>query len=455
MNRVDVELLGGTTAQVQDTYDEGMGIMLAPFESQWPPFLARQWKARGLRSALVWRGDARGTEAESLMPCIDATSFEKRSERLIRHGVNRYMKWVEPVSARIWANRYHKITGRTIADQRKKAGVYEWQFLNPYFLAHSFARTVRSLKPRFVLGHRVTLTGRAVSLCHGIPKILYPHGADIYYEAESSPFLFSMVKKSLRAADFIMVGTEDAQQHLMNRYGVKEGVVHVITGVVDLDEFRKSNDEERRRICNKWDIDPDTIIMTNARRFHPEWECWTALDTFLEVGRERPDVSFVLAGGSHAKPFYPEAKKKVADAGMNDRFSFLPAEDIPIEEFAEVLSVSDIALSLRGRGDLRAMTVLQSAACGCQLIVADLPDHRTMRERGFCARIVNQKDVKDVYQAIMDILATPQEARAECVASNKEYLQTHHSGKIMDDMVDNIEEMCIRYQGDGVVAQEA
>ena len=433
-------------SQLAGKYEEGMGAMIAPFESRWPPFLARQLQARGVHSALVWRGDPTGTEALNVMPCLDATEHEKRMERFIRHGINRYMGWIEPAGARFWAKRYSRVTGRTIADQKKKPGVYEWQFLKPYLISPFIARKVRSLNPRFVLGHRVTLTGRAVSLCHGIPKILYPHGADIYYEAESSPFLFSIVKQALLAADLIMVGTEDAQKHLVNRYGVDEKVIQVITGVVDLDEFKPASDQDRKRICQKWDIDPSNTILTNMRRFHPEWGCWVAMDVFLEIAKEQQNVSFILAGGKHANTFYPEAKRKVEEAGLANRFCFLPATEIPIGEFAEVLSITDIGLSLRGRGDLRAMTVLQSAACGVQLILADLPDHRTMKERGYCARLVDPKSVKDVYAAIKEKQAQPFDVRQACIAANEEYLKSYHSGQNIDLLTEKIDEMCNSYR---------
>ena len=422
------------------------GVMLAPFGSVWPVFLAELLYDQGVRCVQVWRGSVDAFEANEKMPLFDATPFESRLEGIFRRRCVRHLGWFESMTARLNARQYEKRTGRSLKDQQNKlSSGAEWEFLDRYFRAKPLARAVMSLKPRFVFGHRVTLTGRAVSLCEGIPKILMPHGADIFYEPESSPLLFNMVKKAMQQTDLIIPGSEDATAHIINRYEVSPERVKTLTWGIDLEEYHRAGTAMRAEICADWGIDPNKTLISNIRRFHPEWGCWVALDAFIRVASQRDDVHFICVGGGHGKEYYPEAKRRVKEANLTDRFLFLPPEEIPLSEFVNMLTVTDIFVSLRRRGDMRSLSLLQAAAAGGVPIVADLPDHRIIQERGFSALLVDPENSTDVFEAIQSVLNHP-EKRELMAKQNEQYLDTHENQKRqIGKMVKMIDQICNSY----------
>ena len=262
--------------------------------------------------------------------------------------------------------------------------------------------------------------------------------------AESSPYHFALTRFSLRHVDLIVPTSITAARHICKRFGVAEEKVQPVSWGVDRKAFRRATDDERRAICARWRIDPAATILLNPRRFRPDWGGFVALEAFMQIAGEEPSTHFITFGGHGTEAFTKEARQRVAEKGLSDRFTVLEG-DASMDVCAELMSVSDIFVSLLGRGDMRSISVLQAAAAGGAPVVSDLPEYREMERLGFAGVFVQPDSVDDVVRALRVYLHDPAKTR-ETVAANHSYLAEHEDYETqMDKLLGLIDGVCARY----------
>jgi glycosyltransferase involved in cell wall biosynthesis len=319
----------------------------------------------------------------------------------------------------------------------------------PYFAGWVTAawptlRAAKAQRPRFVFGQEVTTYGLPTALCRGVPRIIFPWGGDVFTYAESSPFHFALTKFSLHAVDLIVPGSTTAAGHICKRFGVSPEKVRVIPWGVDLQLFKRADAEQRRTICSRWNIDPGATTILNSRRFRPDWGAFVALEAFIQMASENSSTHFIMLGGKDTEDFTRQARAQLEEKALASRFTILEG-DASLATCAELMSISDVYLSLLGRGDMRSSSVLQAAAAGGAPIISDLPDYREMEQLGFVASFVQPDNVEEVVRAIRLYLQTPAKIR-DTVAANDRYLAEHEDYSTqMDKLLSLITGVCARY----------
>lgn len=417
----------------------GPAVMLGDSTSFFPAQLASCWRLKGMDVVVVTHRLDAASALQDGTRVIKSRDYETRMTR----GVTGRM--ISPVLTRAerlvprFKERFTRITGVS-------ADTELWL---PYFAEYVTAawptvRAVRAQRPRFVFGHEVTSYGLPTALCRGVPRIIFPWGGDVFTYAESSPFHFALTAFCLRTVDLIVPSSTTAARHVSERFKVSPEKVKAVSWGVDRKKFKRAEGDERLRVCAKWKIHPEATIVLNPRRFRPDWGAFVSLDAFMKIATEYPHTHFVLFGGLGTKTFTDEAHVKIAERGLSSRFTMLEGE-ASLDVCAELMSVSDIFVSLLGRGDMRSASVLQAAAAGAAPIIADNPEYREMERTGFRALFVAPGSVEEVVEAIRSYLDDPLKARA-VVAENDDYLARHEDyGRQMDHMLGMIEDVCARY----------
>ncbi len=422
------------------SYDaNGPAVMLGESTSLFPAQLAAHWRSKGIDVVLVTHNrDAAPTLAGGTR-VVRSSDFETRSTRGVTRGV------LSPVLYRLertvprFKRRFERITGVS-------ADTELWL---PYFADYVTAawptvRAAQAQRPRFVFGHEVTTYGLPTALCRGVPRILLPWGGDVFTYAESSPYQFALTKFSLRTVDLVVPSSTTAARHISKRFGVPEERVQPLSWGVDRKTFRRADDSRRHAICARWNIDPAATILLNPRRFRPDWGAFVALEAFLQIAAEEPFTHFILFGGHNTEDFTKQARDRVAEKGLSTRFTLLEG-NAPVDVCAELMSVSDIFVSLLGRGDMRSASVLQAAAAGAAPVLSDLPEYREMERLGFVGLFVEPDNTDEVVKALRVYLREPAKAR-DTVAANHVYLAEHEDYPVqMDKLLGLIAGVCSRY----------
>jgi len=413
--------------------------MLSTADSIFPAILAEAWRKRGLEVVVVTCGE-RGNWLPPDVRVIRSGESDRPWSRLACRAASRLLSPAERILARLGRRRFRRNTGRDAPE------AWEWQVLQPTITSGSLARTVLAQRPRFVFGQEAAAYGLATARCRGVPRILFPWGSDVFNTAESWSAAHWMIRRALHGVDLIVPSSATAARHLIRRFGLPEAKVKAVSWGIDLAESSRAGAAERSRLCAKWGIDPEAVIVQNCRRFMPLWGCFTALDAFLRLSQEGERAHFVLFGADASRDHLAEARRRIAAAGKTARFTLIDRE-LKFEEFLELASVSDIFTSLVQRGDMRSSSVLLLAAAGAAPVIGDVPEYRLMAEHGFSALFPSVTSADQTLDALRCLLRDPA-LRAEFAVRNAEYLRTHEDRETqMDLLLSLIDEVCLRYYG--------
>lgn len=421
-------------------HPDGPAVMLGDSTSFFPAQLSVWWRSKGIDVFLITHRQDNDSASLDGSRVVRSRDYETRlnravSGRLMNPVLSRMERLVPYFKAR-----FQRVTGIT-------ADTELWL---PYFAEYVTAawpvvRAARAQRPRFVFGHEVTTYGLPTALCRGVPRIIFPWGGDVFTYAESSPFHFALTSFCLRTVDLIVPSSTTAARHISERFKVSPAKVKAVSWGVDRAKFKRAEGEERSRLCAKWQIDPHATIVLNPRRFRPDWGAFVALKAFIKVALENPNTHFILFGGRHTEQFTSKARAEISERGLLARFTILEG-DAPIDLCAELMSISDVLVSLLGRGDMRSASVLQAAAAGAAPIIADNPEYREMQQAGFRALFVPPASAEDLIAALQVYLNDPIKARG-FVADNDLYFAKHEDHATqMDHLLNLIEEVCERYR---------
>lgn len=418
---------------------DGPAVMLGESTSLFPAQLATYWRSKGIDVVLVTHNrDASPTLADGTR-IVRSSDFETRLTRAVRQWLlNPILHRLERTVPR-FRRRFERLTGVSGDTE-----LWLRYFADYVTAAWPTMRAAKAQRPRFVFGHEVTTYGLSTALCRGLPRIIFPWGGDVFTYAESSPYHFALTKLSLHAGDLILPSSTTAARHICKRFGVAPEKVHAVSWGVDRQAFSRATAAGRRSICARWNIDPAATIILNPRRFRPDWGAFVALEAFMQIASEDPLTHFILFGGRETEEFTKEAQGRLAEKGLSARFTVLEG-NVSMNICAELMSVSDIFVSLLGRGDMRSISVLQAAASGGAPVVSDLPEYREMEKLGFAGLFVQPGDVDEVVKALRVYLQDPARAR-ETVAANHLYLAEHEDYSAqMDKLLDLIAGVCARH----------
>lgn len=415
----------------------GPAVQLANSSSLFPLHLAECWRALGMETAIVSRYEQKSRVLDNGTKIISSCEFENCWIRLAKRFYP-YLHDLEKIFVSHYKPSYRLKTGREEPDP--------WE---PYFVAHLLdalpvASAAVSLRPRFVFGHEVGAYGLATAFCKNIPRILFPWGADVFLSAETSPIYYKLIKYSLNSADLIVPSSTTAARHIRERFGIPGDKVQEVSWGVDRSLFKRADSASRREICAKLGINPGATIVLNPRRFMPAWGCFVALDVFLQLAVEYPQTHFVLLGGQGTHDNVELGRKKIKEKGLIDRFTLFDT-DIPLHKCAELMSVSDLFVSLLGRGDMRSWSVTQSAASGGIPIITDMPEYREMEKAGFSCFLINPESVEEILTAFRYALDHPDQME-ELRHKNYKFIaenEDHH--KQMKMMLNLIDSVCDKY----------
>jgi len=412
--------------------------MLGDSTSIFPKILAAEWRQRGIDVTLVSRQSrhvARSTDE------LSARSTENASI------LYRFLQ----MASRLFGNRLEKLyTGSFVRQFRSDIGReplgYERAFLQNVIDGLSIAHRVASLRPTFVFANQAAAYGPAAAFCHGIPKVVFPWGGDVFWEARTSPLKHQLIGWCLRRANFVCPSATTAAAYIAKHFRVRSDRVRAVSWGVDLEEHRPASPAERARICRRYRIPVDSVIVLNARRFRRDWGAEFVFGAFSVVARRFPASHFILIGGKNSEEEIEEAKHDVTTHGLAERFTILEGQR-PHSEFCELVSIADVFTSFLGTGDMRSLSVLEASAGGGVPVLLDSPEYREMGQSGFRAFLVQRSDHETLVDTIQTLANDPAQ-RSSIRQANREYLAEHEDRKRqMDLFLSLIQEKCTRQSG--------
>lgn len=382
----------------------------------------RFWRERGVDARILtarWTGPA----------AVDGDLPVESAEALAPAWVQSFARGIYPVLDA--ANRI------TLAHDpgRVATALHAWahtadppSIVPPLVDALVIAAAADALAPIAVFGHEAFAYGLATSLCRAPRRTLLAWGADVLQFAPMSDVAMALVGEAVRNVHYVLTNTDTMAEALRARFAVPpERVAHFSYGV-DRRLFRRATGPAARRVRERWGIPGPARVVMNLRRFLPHWGSDVAWPAMLALARQRPDVHLVLLDGATTPADVDRAAAQARDHGLDGRLTVVRGQ-APLADVAELLSVTDVGLSLVRTLEPVSWSVQQAAACGAAVIVADQPSYVLEAARGLSIRRTRDLTADGLAAEVTALLDSPTTV-AQMAAANDRYVTAHQDREI-------------------------
>jgi len=217
-------------------------------------------------------------------------------------------------------------------------------------------RLCRDVRPAVVHAHWLCGYGAFAALARATPLVAMAWGSDVC-GANRVKTLANRI--ALRGADIAMADSQALLDRLIELGAAPNSTVLVNWGV-DLATFAPVNGA-RPAVRADLDLGPGPVILS-PRSLTPVYNPDTILDAFALVTRARPDAQLVLKHMGVDDPALP---------GMVDARVQVVGH-VPHEEMARYYQAADVCVSIPS-SDSSPRSVWEAMACGCPVVVSDLP----------------------------------------------------------------------------------
>jgi len=217
-------------------------------------------------------------------------------------------------------------------------------------------RLLRELRPELVHAHWFPGFGFFAALAGASPLIVMAWGSDVYRANVRQELVNRYVA---RRADLVMTDSA-ALLGRLRRLGARPDRTMLVNWGVDLERFRPAGD--RAALRERLGLGPGPLVLS-PRSLAPVYNIPTILAAFQRVGDDLPDAQLVL---KHM-------------AVTDSRLGELPHPDrvhlvghVPYETMADYYRAADVCVSIAS-SDSSPRSAWEALACGCPLVVSDLP----------------------------------------------------------------------------------
>jgi glycosyltransferase involved in cell wall biosynthesis len=263
-------------------------------------------------------------------------------------------------------------------------------------------QTLRDVRPDLVhvwLLQMEILGGVAAGL-RRLPWVFSERSSELAYPPTWKNWL--RVRLAARASAIIANSTGGAAYWARRAHGVPR---FVVPNAVPIDEI----DRSARAVLTDRGIADTTPVVLFAGRFSAEKNLEVLVDA-LRTSTAETGAAAILAGDGPARPSV-EASIGVNGGGMR---VLMPGY---VDDIWSWMKRADVFVSI-GLFEGRPNTVLEAMACGCPLVVSDVPAHREFLTADM-ACFVNPGDRAAVASAITDVLINRDAALARAANARR------------------------------------
>ncbi len=267
----------------------------------------------------------------------------------------------------------------------------------------------------------VRLGGLAARL-EGSARVVWSIGLDITGD--------SLIHKWLtpRLIDGVIVPSTSLKRQILGSGYIKEDIVAVIPiGIPDY-EPSESRDEARRKLCERFDLPPDSIIAVTSGRFVAQKGHIFLIEAAAQMGNELPRLRFLLLGDG---PLKSELQSQMAALGIGDRFIFAGM----LDDVAPVLAGCDLMVH-PSIDEPFGIAVLEGMRAGLPVVASDVGGIPEVVGREGAAILVDPRNSASLAEAIQ-ALAADCDARVRIGNAARQRFISEFSDERMLDRVEN------------------
>lgn len=274
-----------------------------------------------------------------------------------------------------------------------------WQ--DGYRLLSELKKVLRRIKPELVLAGPIQRSAFLVALAGFRPLVSMSWGYDLLQDAERNSAWRWATRFTLKRSA-AMVGDCNTIRQLAVAYGMPDERIVTFPWGIDLEHFTPADRGRQPETFYAGTETPFTLLST--RSWEPIYGVETIARAFVNAAREQPELRLALLGnGSQAGLL----RRILSTCGLDN------AGDYPRVLFPGQIGYADLPRYYRSanlyisasHSDGTSISLLEAMACGCPVLVSDIPGNREWVQHGENGWLFPDGDEKALGQSIIQAVA--------------------------------------------------
>jgi glycosyltransferase involved in cell wall biosynthesis len=262
-------------------------------------------------------------------------------------------------------------------------------------------RRLDSDPPRILHCHQVHAAGWLGAFSGFSPLLVSAWGSDLLRGPRHSWTRRQLARRVLRRCDHLIAPSETVRKAAL-ALGLGEDRASVIPWGIDLTAFVRGP-EDRESTRTSLGISTAASVVLCPRAIAPLYNIEVVIAALGRLVAKRPDVLLVLIEHGVDQRYGTEMRAAAAKGGLQEHVRWLAARREP-REMARLYRMADMAVSIPDSEGYGA-SVFESLACGCPIVISDVPVFRDKLIDGRHVLKVPARDAQATAEALDRLLA--------------------------------------------------
>lgn len=294
--------------------------------------------------------------------------------------------------------------------------------------------------PEFVYVQQVLTYGPVSSFYRKTPTVLMPWGGEVFNRGSQNKVIKKAIKINLKNASLINPSSISAISEISEAYNIPKDKFYATLNFAGRDDILSCMaHKSKQSLREKYGIKDSEKVIFNVRRFQKKWGSTEAAEAFKILAKRNKNFKFILVAGEGAvaNQLLKDAEKQFDQENIRDQFIIF-YNHISLEEYSELLVLTDVALSIMHAGDMRSASIMMAVTANCLPVISKQAEYYVMQEEGFKCQFVDYDDIEAIVSACEKYIFDEQFA-AETLRQNQLFLDKFpDNDKFLELLLDKI-----------------
>jgi glycosyltransferase involved in cell wall biosynthesis len=275
---------------------------------------------------------------------------------------------------------------------------FNWNDLPRFYI--DLKRVINEVNPDVIQTGPLQTAAFLAALTGFEPLISMSWGYDLLINAERNA-AYRWVTRFTLNHSAVMVGDCDTIRQKAISFGMDDDHIVTFPWGVEIEHFSPKEypvPGRKSPLRERYGWDDDTFVLLSTRAWEPIYGVEVIARAFTNVAKERPDIRLLMLGnGSQAGLL----RKIFSQAGVHDQVHFpgqVGSADLP-----NYYRTADLYVSA-SHSDGSSISLLEAMACGCPVLVSDIPGNREWVDPGVQGWWFSDGDTVDLERMIIRTL---------------------------------------------------
>ena len=261
-------------------------------------------------------------------------------------------------------------------------------------------RVIRAVSPDLIQSGPLQTAAFLVALSGFAPFISMSWGYDLLINAESNVAYRWITRYTLKHST-VMVGDCDIIRQKAISFGMDDDYIVTFPWGVEIDHYIPQNrlaSSGKPTIREQFGWDDDIFVLLSTRAWESIYGVELIANAFAKLARERPYLQLLMLGnGSQAGLL----RKIFMQAGVLDQVHF-PGQVSGVN-LPDYYRAADLYISA-SHSDGSSISLLEAMACGCPVLISDIPGNREWVDPGVQGWLFRDGDHDDLERMLITVL---------------------------------------------------